>query len=180
MKSLQFRELHARKPCAENRDVSAPGALRQQNIIVGTLLSALLMAPALAQIPRANTNARGAWSPTDLYEVGVIVNYGAINYIALTKNVGMSPDSNSTDWAILDSGPKRSPSEKLPAAELTGTAGAAGGTTAPRVTYAGPYIAGTRYSVNDVVTGSGITYIAVTEGAREDPANDALLIGASH
>jgi hypothetical protein len=42
MKCLRFRAL-----C----DVLAPGAVRQQNIIVGTLLSALLIAPALAQIP---------------------------------------------------------------------------------------------------------------------------------
>ena len=81
---------------------------------------------------------------------------------------------SSTDWAILDSVPKRPPSEKSPAAELTGPVGAAlaGNTTAPRVTYVGPYIAGTRYSLNDVVTESGTSYIATTNGAREDPAND--------
>jgi hypothetical protein len=172
MRFLRRRELHARRPCPEKRNVSAPGTVLQQNIIVGTLLSAFLIAPALAQIPYANPTSVGTWSPTDLYEVGAVVNYGATNYIALTKNVGMTPEYSSNDWAIPDSGPKRSPSEKSPAAELTGPAGAAGGTAAPRVTYVGPYIAGTRYSLNDVVTESGTSYIAITNGAREDPAND--------
>jgi hypothetical protein len=165
MKCLRFRAL-----C----EVSAPGAARQQNVFVGTLLSALLIVPALAQIRHANASSRGAWLSTDIYEVGAVVNYGAINYIALTKNVGMSPESSSTDWAILDSVPKRPPSDTLVSAEMRGPVGAAlaDSITAPRVTYAGPYIAGTRYSVNDVVTESGITYIAVTNVVRVDPAND--------
>jgi hypothetical protein len=114
------------------------------------------------------------WSPTDMYEVGVIVNYAAADYISLTKNVGMRPGSTSTDWAILDSGPKRSLSDTPVAAETRGhvDAAIAGRTIALGVTYAGPYIAGRRYSAHDVVTESGTSYIALTNTAREDPAND--------
>jgi hypothetical protein len=154
--------------------LSRKGGSLLSTLLICALCRALWSAPSFAETEFANPSSRVTWSPADMYEIGAIVNYGAINYIALTKNVGMTPDSSSTDWAILDSLPKRPPSEKSPAAELTGLVGAtlAGNTTAPRVTYVGPYIAGTRYSLNDVVTESGVTYIAITNGAREDPAND--------
>jgi len=149
---------------------------------LGRLLSALLIyvlwqaiwgVPALAQIPVANTSSRGAWSSADIYQIGAVVEYGAGKYIALTKNVCRTPDSSRKDWAILDPG-TRSSSEKTAAAELRGPAAAAraGGTAALGGTYARIYVAGTRYSVNDVVTEKGTTYIAVVDGAREDPAID--------
>jgi len=142
--------------------------------LICALWQAVWSVPALAQIPLANTSARGAWSSTDTYQVGAVVNYGATNYIAITKNVGMTPDSSPNDWAIFGSGRTQSASEKSAAVGLRGPAGAAiaRGAPAPRVMYAGPYVAGRRYSANDVVTEKGTTYIAVTDGAREDPAND--------
>jgi hypothetical protein len=60
-----------------------------------------------------------------MYEVGAILNYAAANYIALTKNVGMTSGSSSSDWAILDSGPKRSASDTPLSTELRGPVGAA-------------------------------------------------------
>lgn len=114
--------------------------------LICALCQALWSAPSIVESAYADPSSRVTWSPANIYEVGAIVNYAAADYISLTKNVGMTPDSSSTDWAILDSG--------------------------PRVTYAGPYVAARRYSANDVVTESGISYIAVTNVQREDPAND--------
>jgi hypothetical protein len=142
-------------------------------LLIWALYQALWSASSLAETASANASSRIAWSPTGRYEVGAIVNYAAVDFISLTKNVGMTPGSSSTDWAILESGPKRSLSD-TPVAELRGPVGAAiaGSTTAPGVTYAGPYIAARRYSANDVVTENGTYYIAVTNVQREDPAND--------
>jgi len=143
-------------------------------LLIYALWQAIGSVPALAQPPLANTSSWGAWSSTDLYMLGPVVNYGGTNYIALTENVGVTPDSTLSDWAILDSVRTRSASEKSAAAELTGPVGSAiaGGASAPAVTYKGPYVAGRRYSADDVVTEKGTRYIAVTDGAREDPAND--------
>jgi hypothetical protein len=158
---------------------TAGASTRRRGSLLITLLycvlcKALWIAPSLADTEPANPRSRATWSPTDTYEVGVIVNYAAASYISLTKNVGMTPGSSSTDWAILGSAPKRSLSDTPVSAELRGPVGApnAGSTAAPRVTHAGPYIAARRYSANDVVTESGTLYIAVTDVQREDPAND--------
>jgi hypothetical protein len=136
-------------------------------LLIYALWQAIWSVPALAQIPLANMSSRGAWSSAGIYQIGAIANYGATNYTALTKNVAMMPNSSPNNWAILDSG-TRSPSEKSAAAELRGPAGAAlaGGTAALRGTYARTYVAGTRYSVNDVVIEKGTTYIAMVDGAR--------------
>jgi hypothetical protein len=141
-------------------------------LLICALCQALWSVPSRAETAFADT--RVTWSPTDKYEVGAIVNYAAVNYISLTKNVGVRPDSSYADSAILDSAPKRSLSDTPVAAEMREPVAAAiaSNTTAPRVTYTGPYVAARRYSANDVVTESGIHYIAVTNVQREDPAND--------
>ena len=139
-------------------------------LLICVLCQALWTVPSLAETESANPSSRVTWSPADRCEVGTIVNYAAADYVSLTKNVGITPASSSTDWAILDSAPKRT----SVSAETRGPDGAAiaGSTTAPRVTYAGPYIAAKRYLANDVVTENGISYIAVPSVQREDPAND--------
>jgi hypothetical protein len=148
----------------------------------GSQLSALLIyalclelwsTPGLAETAFANPSSRVTWSPTDMYQVGAM-NYAAADYVSLTKNVGITAASNSTDWAILDSAPKRSPRDTPVSAETRGPVGAAiaGSTTAPRVTYAGPYVAARRYLANDVVTESGTSYIALNNVQHEDPTND--------
>jgi hypothetical protein len=143
-------------------------------LLIYALCLALWSTPSLAETAFANASSRVTWSPTDMYQVGAIVNYAAANYISLTKNVGITPVSSSTDWAILDSAPKRSARDTSVSAETRGPVGAAiaGSTTAPRVTYAGPYVAARRYSANDVVTEGGTSYIAVTNVQHQDPAND--------
>jgi hypothetical protein len=70
-------------------------------LLICALCQALWSASSLAETASANASSRLAWSPTDMYEVGAIVNYAAVDYISLTKNVGMAPRSSSTDWAIL-------------------------------------------------------------------------------
>jgi hypothetical protein len=142
-------------------------------LLIYALCLALWSTPSLAEAAFANSSSRVTWSPTDMYQVGAIVNYAAANYVSL-KNVGITPASNSTDWAILDSAPKRSPHDTPVSAEMRGSVGAAiaGSTSAPRVTYAGRYVASRRYSANDVVTEHGISYIAVTDVQHQDPAND--------
>jgi hypothetical protein len=163
-----------------HKDASTAGTSTRK---VGSRLSALLIyalclalwsTPSLAETACANPISRVTWSPTDMYQVGAIVNYAAANYVSLTKNVGITPASSSTDWAILDSAAKRPPRDTPASAGTRGPVGAAiaGNTTAPRVTYAGPYVAARRYSANDVVTENGISYIAITNVQREDPAND--------
>jgi hypothetical protein len=143
-------------------------------LLICVLCQPLWSAPSLANTEPANPSSRATWSPADRYEVGAIVNYAAASYISLTKNVGITPDSGSTDWTILDSAPKRSPRDTPVSAETREPVGAAiaGSNTAPCVTYAGPYVASRRYSANDVVTENGTSYIAINNVQREDPAND--------
>lgn len=174
MKWFRFAEWHARRHTPP-AGISTRKAVSQRSaLLICALCQALWSAPSLADTEFANPNSRVTWSPTDRYKVGAIVNYAAANYISLTKNVGITPDSSSTDWAILDSAPKRSPRDTPVSAETRGPVAAAivGSTTAPRVTYAGPYVASRRYSANDVVTENGTSYIAVTNVQHEDPAND--------
>ncbi len=67
MKFLRFRELHARRLCPEKRDVSAPGAVRQQNIIdtkftaiamrLSNALALLTLACLFASAPAAAEDA---------------------------------------------------------------------------------------------------------------------------
>ena len=67
MKCLRFRELHARRLCPEKRDVSAPGAVRQQNIIdtkftaiamrLSSALALLTLACLFASAPAAGEDA---------------------------------------------------------------------------------------------------------------------------
>ncbi len=67
MKFLRFRELHARRLCPEKRDVSAPGAVRQQNIIdtkftaiamrLSNALALLTLACLFASAPAAGEDA---------------------------------------------------------------------------------------------------------------------------
>src|SRR5271156_157911 len=104
-------------------------------LLICVLCQALWTVPSLAETESANPSSRVTWSPTDRYEVGAIVNYAAADYVSLTKNVGIPPASSSTDWAILDSAPKRSPRDTSVSAETRGPVGAAiaGNTTAPRV-----------------------------------------------
>ena len=143
-------------------------------LLICVLCQALWSTSSLAETAIANPNSRMTWSPTDTYQVGAIVNYAAANYVSLTKNVGITPASSPTDWAILDSAPERSPRDTPVSANMRGSVGAAiaSSITASRVTYAGPYVASRRYSANDVVTKNGISYIAVTNVQHQDPAND--------
>jgi hypothetical protein len=143
-------------------------------LLIHALCLALWRTPSLAETAFANPTSRVTWSATDMYQGGAIVNYAAANYISLTKNLGIAPDSSSPDWAILDSAPERSPRDTPVSAETRAPVGAAiaRSTTASLVTYAGPYLPTRRYSANDVVTEGGISYIAVTTVQREDPAND--------
>ena len=147
---------------------------RLSALLICTLVQLIWSVPAFAQAALANTTDRGTWSSTDIYEVGAVVHYADANYISLTKNVGMAPDSHSTDWAIMRSPRSRPPGGAMVSAKMRGPAdaGSASSTDAPNVTHTASYIAGRRYSVNDVVTEHGTSYIAVTDGARDDPAND--------
>lgn len=69
MKFLRFRKLHARRLCPEKRDVSAPGAVRQQTIIDSTAI-AMRLSNALALLTLAylfaSARAAGEDAPLDL------------------------------------------------------------------------------------------------------------------
>jgi hypothetical protein len=71
-------------------------------LLICALWQAIWSVPALPQIPLANASSRGAWSSTDIYPVSAVVNYGATNYNALTKNVGMTPYIAVSDGARED------------------------------------------------------------------------------
>ena len=59
----------------------------------------------------------GAWLPRVTYRQGTVVTYRGSSYLSLVKNEGVAPDTNTGDWALLDSpGP----------AGATGPAGSAG------------------------------------------------------
>jgi hypothetical protein len=71
----------------------------------------------------------GAWLPRVTYRPGTVVTYRGSSYLSLVKNEGVAPNTNTGDWALLDSpgpaGPAGPPGSAGPPG-VAGPAGAAG------------------------------------------------------
>src|SRR5581483_6958571 len=68
----------------------------------------------------------GAWLPGVTYRPGTVVTYRGSNYLSLVKNAGIPPDTNTGDWALLDSPGPAGPAGPPGPAGLPGVAGPAG------------------------------------------------------
>src|SRR5437016_5407071 len=79
------------------RKYAPPSAI----LIAALLLNAAVVEPASA-VNVNITNFRGAWVSTASYGAGVVVTYNGASYICLVGNKGVAPNTNTTDWAILD------------------------------------------------------------------------------
>ena len=71
-------------------------------ILIAAFLNVLTSAPAAATTI-AITNYRAAWTSTATYGAGAVVTYNGASYISLVGgNVGVAPNTSTTNWAILD------------------------------------------------------------------------------
>jgi hypothetical protein len=77
------------------------------------------------------------------YQVGDVVKYGGMVYIAVENNQNVIPAAVSTQWDVLISG----------------------------FEYKGTYSSGTTYKINDVVLYGGSSYIATAPGTGNSPSN---------
>ena len=67
------------------------------------LLNSVVVTPATAATNIPITNFRAAWSSTTSYGSGAVVTYAGASYISLVgSNIGVPPNTSSTNWAILD------------------------------------------------------------------------------
>jgi hypothetical protein len=77
------------------------------------------------------TSFAGAWLPRVRYGRGTVVTYHGSSYLSLVKNEGVAPNTNTGDWALLDSPGPAGPAGPTGSAGpqgVTGPAGAAGPT----------------------------------------------------
>jgi hypothetical protein len=75
------------------------------------------------------TSFAGAWLPRVSYRRGTVVTYRGSSYLSLVKNEGIAPNTDTGDWALLDSpGPVGPAGPAGPAGPhgVAGPAGAAG------------------------------------------------------
>ena len=79
-------------------------------LAIAALRAALLLTVASTAISTADaatsvpvTNFRGAWASTATYTAGAVVTFNGASYVCLIRNVGVAPNTNATDWSILDS-----------------------------------------------------------------------------
>ena len=68
----------------------------------------------------------GAWLPSVTYRPGTVVTYRGSSYLGLVKNEGVAPDTNTGDWALLDSSGPAGPAGTAGPAGPPGVAGPAG------------------------------------------------------
>ena len=96
-------------------------------------------ASADAAIPDYNSSVAirsfaGAWIAGATYKTGTVVTYGGSSYLCLVRNSGVAPNTNTGDWALLDSAGARGPRGATGPAGLQGSSGPQGaiGAAGPR------------------------------------------------
>jgi len=75
---------------------------RLSAILLAALLSATVSAPASAAVNVDITDFRGAWASTISYAPGAVVTYNGASYICLVGNTGLTPNTNTAHWGLLD------------------------------------------------------------------------------
>lgn len=68
----------------------------------------------------------GAWLPRVTYRPGTVVTYRGSSYLSLVKNEGVAPNTNTGDWALLNSPGPAGPTGPTGPAGPPGVAGSAG------------------------------------------------------
>src|SRR6266513_1449101 len=72
-------------------------------MLFSVFLTLVISAPAMAAAPINFAMAfYGPWVSTTSYKPGYVVTYNGASYLCLVANGGVTPSSNTTDWAILD------------------------------------------------------------------------------
>src|SRR6267154_37003 len=72
-------------------------------ILFSLVLAATITDPAVAAAPINYAMVfYGGWSSSTSYKPGYVVTYNGARYLCLVANGGVTPSSNTTDWAILD------------------------------------------------------------------------------
>src|SRR5450631_666229 len=71
-------------------------------VLLAALFSATISVPATAAVNVGITSFRGVWASTTSYAAGVVVTYNGASYLCLVGNTGLSPNSYTAHWALLD------------------------------------------------------------------------------
>ncbi len=72
-------------------------------MLMAALISTALPLGGFAATAIPITNFRAAWPSTSTYGAGAVITYNGASYISLVgRDIGIPPDSNTTNWAILD------------------------------------------------------------------------------
>ena len=104
---------------------------------------------------------QGVYSSATNYGLNDIVLYGASSYISLAAgNRGNTPSFSAAFWGLLAVGG----SGVVGPTGAAGPAGPQGLQGVPGLGFEGPYIAGTNYGLNDVVSFSASSYISLVAG----------------
>jgi len=120
-------------------------------------------------------NYRGNYSSATSYALNDAVSFGGSTYISLVAgNLGNTPSSGSTQWAVLAAQGAAGPAGTTGATGPTGATGAAGATGAmgpqgPPVSFLGAWATATSYTVGSAVSYGGTSYVALVANVGREP-----------
>jgi collagen type VII alpha len=144
----------------------------------------------------------GSWSNTLPYSIGSAVSWNGASYIALTANVGQTPDQSPRNWGLLAQG-STGPTGPAGVQGLSGAAGPQGptgpqGSTGPQgvagtsgptgsagptgatgptgptgVNYRAAYNSTVNYALNDAVSYQGSTYLSTAAANHGNPPDQS-------
>lgn len=120
---------------------------------------ALSQGPAGPQGPRGATGPqgpvgldwRGEWDLASAYSIADAVSFDGSSYIAIAASTNKQPDTNPSYWSLL-------------------TLSGADGVDGRSFIWKGAWSGAMAYSVDDVVSYQGTTYIAIQAGTNKNPA----------
>ncbi|GGA59855.1 hypothetical protein GCM10011507_09220 [Edaphobacter acidisoli] len=123
----------------------------------------------------AVANYTGNYSAATNYGLHDAVSYDGSTYISLVAgNVGNTPSSSPTQWAVLAAQGPAGPAGATGATGLQGPAGTAGapgatGPAGPPMSFMGEWLSGTSYAVGSAVSYGGSSYIATAANVGREP-----------